>query len=339
MKLTRITIRLPFAVLLAASVLAGCSKEPAPAPEPGERMAVHFTLPGIEGKPEVASAAEAPQTKAALDEYATVRIVAYRHAAGTPSADNYIAEQTYAADAAGALSPCKVDASGNFQSFDASAALMLPGGTYDFYAVTPALPLGNRTTVSVQHGVDYATSVTDNGGAGFTFSLSDLPASNVTLTTLQRQCAKIELVVMRDASFAGMTSLVVNPQGSGVTLSSLSTSPLAAGIGAALTPTPSPLPAAKYNVAPARFTQSDATTARTTVYVLPKVAADLGISFALKYTLNKVETNKTVSGKVSGIALDPGGSYRFTLTLSSPGATLTVTDWIDGGTQDNDMGA
>lgn len=342
MKMTRTMIRLPFALLLAVSVLAGCEKgaQPEPAPDPGERVAVRFTLPDIEGLPVNGSAPKYLGTKAALSQNVTVRVVAYRHAAGTPSSGNYVAEQTYAADAAGLLTPCKVDASGNFTESDPSGALMLPGGTYDFYAITPALPLaGDHTTVAVPNGMDYATSATNNGGAGFTFALADLSGRAVTLTTLQRQCALVELVVKRDDAFTTMTSLVVNPDGEGVTLSSLSTAPLSAAVGASLTPTPSPPTTSKYNVGAVVFTPTDVTTSSATFYILPKVSAVMGITYNLKYTISGTETTKTVTGKVSDIELRPGGHYRFTLTISAPGATLTVTDWIDGGTQDNDMGA
>lgn len=332
--------RILVAMSLATLMLAGCNKEPAPTPEPGERMAVHFLLPGIEGQPVVAAAPKGLRTRAALSRYVTVRIVAYRHGSGTPSADSYVTEQTYVADAAGALTPCTVNTAGDYVADNASAALMLPGGTYDFYAITPALPLSSdHTSVSVSHGVDYATSVTDNGGTGFSLSLSDLPAKSITLKTLQRQCAMIELVVTRDASYTAMTALSVNPDGSGVRLSSLSTAPMSAVVGAALVPTPNPSAVSSFTLAPTAFTQTNTTTASGMVYVLPKVAADLGLSFDLQYTLSGTVTTKSISGKVSGIVLDAGGSYRFTLTLSAPGATLTVTDWVDGGTQDNDMGA
>lgn len=125
----------------------------------------------------------------------------------------------------------------------------------------------------------------------------------------------------------------------GVTLSSLSTSPLSAVVGAALTRYVLAASAAKYNVAPACFTQSDATTAglrSTCCPRSPRIRHLLGISFALKYTLNKGNEQDCVGQGV--VSRSIRRQLPLHLTLVS-GATLTVTDWIDGGTQDNDMGA
>lgn len=67
--------------------------------------------------------------------------------------------------------------------------------------------------------------------------------SNVTLTTPQRHRAKIELVVMRDASSRACPFAVTPDR---VTLSLARTSPLAAGIGAALDAYAPPRFPAKY---------------------------------------------------------------------------------------------
>lgn len=331
--------RLAFGTILAAVTLAGCSKEPqpGPAPDPGLRFTVRFSMPSIEGRPEAASAPKGPESKAALAANTTVRIVAYRMTDSGVSTAAYAGEQTYVANAAGVLSPCKVDASGSYVADDAGAAMRLLKGNYLFCAMTPALPLGsNHATLNVPHGIDYAASTTDNDGAGFTIDESVLPTKSVTLATLQRQCAIIELVVTRDAASTNITALEVAD--GGVTLSYLTSSPLSATPGAPLVPTPVPSESSTLNVAKGAFVQSDVITASATIYVLPKVAANLGLSYNLQNTINSVTSTRTVAGKVSGMALDPGGRYKFTLTLSTPGATLTVTDWVDGGTQDNEMG-
>lgn len=334
MKQTHFISRLALGTLLVVS--AGCSRDLQPDPDPGPRFAVNFSVPAIEGLPEVAPAANAAQTKAALADRTTVRVVAYRVTAGGVCSAAYAGEQTYVADASGVLSPCTVTNQGGYLADAPGDALRLTSGSYQFCAITPALPLGaDHTTVSVSHGVDYAASVTDNGGSGIMIDQASASGKSITLTTLQRQCVKIQLVVTRDATATNITAVGI---AGSVTLSYLSTAPLYATAGLPLVPTEVPLETSRFWVESDAFTQNDDVTATSTICVLPKVKADMGLSFSLATTIDGTPSTKTVAGKVSDIELKAGGSYLFTLTLTSPGATLTVTDWIDGGTQDNDMG-
>lgn len=139
-----------------------------------EAFAVRFSASGI--ATEVATRAASP-----LADGATLRILAFRRVGESPdlSTDKYMGEGTYRA----------VNGNGTLEAVN---VLLLRAGTYDFYALTPALAVANpdndggspACTVSVGHGVDYATSLT----AGQTVSEAS-PA--VVLDDLGRHCAKL----------------------------------------------------------------------------------------------------------------------------------------------------
>ena len=139
-----------------------------------EAFAVRFSASGI--ATEVATRAASP-----LADGATLRILAFWRVGESPdlSTDKYMGEGTYRA----------VNGNGTLEAVN---VLLLRAGTYDFYALTPALAVANpdndggspACTVSVGHGVDYATSLT----AGQTVSEAS-PA--VVLDDLGRHCAKL----------------------------------------------------------------------------------------------------------------------------------------------------
>ena len=134
-------------LLCMAALLAGCSKDPAAGPEGGV-VTVSFAAPAIgqETGAQIASAAsqaqngQSPGTRAALAENTTVRVVAFTAATGNPVQANYVAEQTYYMSG-GKLVPCTVDDNGSFVAVAPDAKMELERGSYDFYAITPALPL------------------------------------------------------------------------------------------------------------------------------------------------------------------------------------------------------
>lgn len=354
-------------LLLAAAVFAGCTREENPDPG-GKGVEVRFTLPQIEqqqdpqseqkhGSPQTHAHTQAyesalhagnavrnpqlPTTRALLDERATVRVVAYKAATGvtTPQSANYVADQTYVADAAGQLTPCTVNADGSFAAAAPGAALRLIAGRYDFFAITPALPLdAARTATDIPNGVDYATSRT----AG----VAVLPAENtktVALTQLQRQCARIILVVQKDPEYTSLNLLQVDGAAGkqGVVLDRLAPTLNGAVLGATLTQGTGT--AGNTLVFPAtKFTQTDATQVTLTTCVLPKTATDvtLGYDLILGKLVSGTQTNTqmSLSGTVPAVSLRAGSSYRFILTVSPTSAILSVDTWDQGGNPDNELG-
>lgn len=140
-----------------------------------ERFAVHFSASGI--GMEVTTRASSP-----LSDNTTLRILAFRRVGQSPDlqADEYMGEGTYRASLGnGSLTPVH--------------SLLLRAGSYDFYALTPetatasggggsGIPGGGGSTtappytVSVGHGMDYATSLT----AGERWMNPTLPSLSTT---------------------------------------------------------------------------------------------------------------------------------------------------------------
>lgn len=196
-------------LLLTSGLLAlvGCSKsEPGAEPE-GEKVAVTFTLPGVSAdvsSDECLADSRAPETDAdveivPLDEHATVRVVVYQRAGTNADIanDKYVTDMTYVTvkeDERMVLKPCTIASDGTV-TVKESERMQLRFGTYDFYAVTPALELdADHRKVEVNHGVDYASSLTgaievklQPGGA----------AQQVALTHLERKCSRLHFSISR----------------------------------------------------------------------------------------------------------------------------------------------
>ena len=84
----------------------------------------------------------------ALSEGTTVRIAAYYTGSDRPQSENFCKETTYCLRE-GQLVPCVVDAEGAFVEYGGQDMELLPY-VYDFYAVSPALPLNDdKGTVDV----------------------------------------------------------------------------------------------------------------------------------------------------------------------------------------------
>lgn len=159
--------------LPAALLLCSCTENELLLRE-REPFAVQFSASGI--GVEVGTRASSP-----LADEATLRILAFQRVGESPdlSADTYMGEGTYKA------------ISGN-GTLEAVSSLLLRAGTYDFYALTPALAVTNpghngdglTCAVSVGHGVDYAASLT----VGKTVSEAN---PSVRLDDLGRHCTKL----------------------------------------------------------------------------------------------------------------------------------------------------
>ena len=320
-------------LLCMAALLAGCSKDPAAGPEGGV-VTVSFAAPAIgqETAVQIASAAsqaqngQSPATRAALAENTTVRVVAFTAATGNPVQANYVAEQTYYMSG-GKLVPCTVDDNGSFVAVAPDAKMELERGSYDFYAITPALPLGSdKATVSVAHKVDYAASATK----GVTVDAS----KTYTLTQLDRKCVRVTFVIKKSANFTELTALSVTPSGAGLSMPNL---PAAQSVkmGADI---PAAAGSETLTVPASAFTNTDATTATAATVLLPRSAADILLTCDLTYTTATGSSRQTsFSSTAKNLALEKGKHYTFTLTIYPFDVSFTVkaefettiSDWTD----------
>lgn len=312
------------ALCTAALTLAGgCSENPSGEDDGRPRVTVGFTAPDIEpAEGAAASVSDAPGTKAALAENTTVRVLVYSPNTDNPQTSAYITEQTYYMKG-GKLVPCTVNADGSFKAANPDGELSLPATRYDFFAVTPALPVSadHITLANVPNGADLAKSATLNVAVD--------RDRTVTLTRLVRQCAKIDLVVQNAAGNTSLTALSVTANGNGVVLSNLADKQNAdLKTGTVLTPASG---TSSLTVTPASFTQVNATKATAGVAVLPRLGATrLQLSFDVTYTISGTTTRSTFTGSVGNLALERGKSYTVTLTMKQSGATLVITDWENG---------
>ena len=323
-------------LLCMAALLAGCSKDPAgePGSPQGGVVTVSFAAPAIgqETGAQIASAAsqaqngQSPGTRAALAENTTVRVVAFTAATGNPAQANYVAEQTYYMSG-GKLVPCTVDDNGSFVAVAPDAKMELERGSYDFYAITPALPLGSdKATVSVPHKVDYAASATK----GVTVDAS----KTYTLTQLDRKCVRVTFVIKKSANFTELTALSVTPSGAGLSMPNL---PAAQSVkmGADI---PAAAGSETLTVPASAFTNTDATTATAATVLLPRSAADILLTCDLTYTTATGSSRQTsFSSTAKNLALEKGKHYTFTLTIYPFDVSFTVkaefettiSDWTD----------
>lgn len=271
-------------------------------------------------------------TRVAVDMEAgtTVRVLAYRRPDGAGSAvlsnANYAGEATYKVTSGSTLALCgvKLDANGT-PSVDSGATpqpLQLIAGTYDFYAVTPALAVvhsGADPTLDIRHRTDYAVSVTAK-----TISPSN---STVGLTTLDRRCTLLTFNTDRTTDATSVTAISVGV----VTLSNMEVEPIAAVSTKALDI------AANANTAtltlPAgTFTTPDASVAYKTygqTVCLPKSSA----AFVLKMNVS-VNSGTSVLLEAPGLTMgfEACRRYAFTIRFKSRGGIellIGVEEWTD----------
>lgn len=143
----------------------------------------------------------------------TVRVLAYtRRAAGAAAdieRDTYVAEATYRVKDDYSLEPCVVDGMTGVATGTAGASPMrLRTGTYDFYALTPALSLTGHKEASVAHGTDYACSLT---AACAVATRQDVSTQTVVLATLERKCSRLAFSITRKAE--NVVKAVINSVG------------------------------------------------------------------------------------------------------------------------------
>lgn len=296
----------------------------------GEGVVVSFTAPGV-----VAGEVGVTRADVNLAADATVRILVYRRT-GTNAdmaTDTYVGENTYKVKADGTLAATLVDSNGKIVTGTATE-LRLIQGEYDFYAITPALPVtkeaaNNARKVSVKHGVDYATSLTEKGKVTTT-------SGAITLTTLDRKCSLLQFKVDRKSS--NVTSIEIEE----VSLADMTNEPLNVfvakdmGVTAATAKTQSiTLPGSHFTSGTNNY-QADGSQ-----IVLPKWGADFNLGMKLKFNGASAVTTLTPA-KISGLAFSQGTRYIFTIKLIGGNIklTLTVVGWEgDINVNAGDMGA
>lgn len=182
--------------LLAGGVLGGCTAGPVEeiVPEESRPVALNFGKPDL-GVPELLTRAGEPGTPTPLPQGATVRIGAYltgsvedpvKEASFSATAPTF--EATYVVGADGALLPCRVNENGEWVTGEAPG-LIVRGGVFDFYAVSPARPLqkgsdGYYKITGIPHKEDVMTSVVR--GVAVTKD-----SRQVTLGTFRRKCVML----------------------------------------------------------------------------------------------------------------------------------------------------
>ena len=278
-----------------------------------ERFAVHFSASGI--GMEVTTRASSP-----LSDNTTLRILAFRRVGQSPDlqADEYMGEGTYRASSGnGSLTPVH--------------SLLLRAGSYDFYALTPetatasggggsGIPGGGGGTtappytVSVGHGMDYATSLT----AGRAVDESN---PSVPLNDLVRRCTR--LVFELSPKAGNIKKVRVASAG----LTNMTAAPVAAPLNAEL-PLAGVAQSDGLTIAGGSFSppDKDLNTSAAAV-VLPRMAGKF--DFELDVSFNGMAAAKFTAAMPETLVFAPGTQYTFTLKMkgSSMQLTLTVVPW------------
>lgn len=277
-----------------------------------ERFAVHFSASGI--GMEVTTRASSP-----LSDNTTLRILAFRRVGQSPDlqADEYMGEGTYRASLGnGSLTPVH--------------SLLLRAGSYDFYALTPetatasggggsGIPGGGSTTappytVSVGHGMDYATSLTEGRAV-------DESNPSVPLNDLVRRCTR--LVFELSPKAGNIKKVRVASAG----LTNMTAAPVAAPLNAEL-PLAGVAQSDGLTIAGGSFSppDKDLNTSAAAV-VLPRMAGKF--DFELDVSFNDMADAKFTAAMPPTLVFAPGTQYTFTLKMkgSSMQLTLTVVPW------------
>lgn len=292
-------------------------------------VVVSFTASGV-----VADGGGVTRAGENLAKDSTVRILVYRRtgAKANMATDTYIGENTYKVLTDGKLVASLVNADGTAISGPASE-LRLIQGEYDFYAITPALPVTpeaatNARKVSVKHGVDYATSLTEKGAVTTT-------SGAVELKILDRKCSKLEFLFDRKSE--NVISIAIEE----VSLTAMATAPLNAILAQSLPDAITSTDAIKLGKSIFTIDATDKYKAKGATIVLPKPAGDFTLGAKMKFN-NLTTVVDLTPATVTGLALAKGTRYVFKVALKGGSVTLTlvVANW--SGTIDvdaEDLGA
>lgn len=315
------------------SLLCRCTAEPVVEVELQEARSVEVSIaPPDLGIPVSLTRAGGDAIPEQLPMGATVRIAAYyRKAADGPvdfatKAPTY--QATYEVGADGSLSPCGVDDVDGKKISNTGSGLTVRGGTYDFYAVSPARRLqqgsDNKYQITgILHKEDVMTS--------FQRNVTVLTTSNtVTLNTFTRKCA---LVVFNVKPSPDNVLPFDRLYGTSLTLKKVSASgaSLIAGEGTGIpltgggTGTASEVTFADGDFEPVSGTNPTGLNKAKGV-ILPKTNA----AFDVSLTVVRDDETATLSATIDkNITFDPGKRYIFTLEVKNNTSRLqlTVQNW------------
>lgn len=280
--------------------LVACSEKPELFSE-SDRIAVRFSLSGIQA--EVTT-----RNTSLLAKGTTLRILAFRRVGTNAdlSREKYIGEGTYEANSDGSLKEVK--------------SLLLLQGTYDFYALTPDLEVDKTSepfTVSVNHGVDYASSLTT--------ATINSNSSTVQLSALARHCSKLTFnfspkdgsgITAADITAVGLTNMTTAPL-----TGSLNEDLLLTGIGQNTT-----INLGKPTISNAGkpLEQSIST------IVLPRNAGACNLTISVKYN-NIGELRNLLTSLPANLVFAPGFHYTFTVKMKGNliEVVSTVESWVN----------
>lgn len=304
------------ALLSAAFLPGGCGKEPVPGADKGDLVAIHF---GMEGLSKMH-----PASRATLEENTTVRVIAYKSNASNPAQANYVADLAYCWDGS-KLVPCKVDANGQKTDDAVGQVMQVEVGSYDFYALSPALPLNDdKTTLATAVGnqVDYAVSKTTHAIP------KQLVPYAFDMEELERRCARVGLVIEPNPQYVG-AALGVNS----VTVTGLAVPQNGVAVGADLA---SPSSGTEALTLPAEdFSGSDAAFTSKEYILLPLGGATL--TFVFDMTVNG--TQKSFTADLREITLAKSTKYTITATIDNESKiTLSADPWENDEGNEPDFG-
>lgn len=205
--------------------------------------------------------------------------------------------------------------------------MRLRTGTYDFYALTPALSLTGHKEASVAHGTDYACSLT---AACAVATRQDVSTQTVVLARLERKCSRLAFSITRKAE--NVAKAVINS----VELSGIARSPAAALLCENL---PTGTNDGGYEFPQGTFVQgAEPYQYSGTDEVLPK--SDAAFDLQMSVTFNEADRATDLQATVPAMAFDPGKRYNFDLSLQGGFIVLTlqVTPWNVGPVWDTSVG-
>ena len=339
-------------------VFGGCSESEHGVDPNDGKIAVSFSLPAIGVESSAGSASVASlDTRAGkpvpFDENVTVRIVAYKRTGPLAdlSSDSYVDEATYIAVKEGSqivLKPCTMSFDADTGRIDPSgiktegaSPLRLMAGTYDFYAITPALALEKDATdgstlavpakVSVHHGDDFASSLTgevevlsdgsvrqpDPANVG---SKKTQTGGKVELIILDRKCCKLNFSITRKAE--NVTKVAIKE----VTLSKIAHSPVESTLSqAALSIGTND---GKHEIPKANFIKGKEDYQFSVAdEVLPKSSASFDLKMGI--TFNDAADTTKLATTIPAMAFSAGLRYSFDLLVRGGAIVLLlqITPW------------
>lgn len=303
--------------LLVALLFGSCTESGLLIPEK-DTFAVEFSVAGI--------GAEVTTTRAGvlLENDRMIRILAFRREGTDPdlSKDKYMGEAEYKAGG------------GNGTLSAVGTPLLLRRGTYDFYALTPNLSVtrtdgseeGKTCTVSVNHGTDYATSLTP----GVTVNEEK---QNVDLVMLKRHCTMLTFAL--SPKYQNITSVNIKSAG----LTNLTDAPLTASLDDDKFKLENVAFDTEISLDGGSFTCPDAINTpydrKATTIVLPRKAG--AFKFKMKVAFNGLADTDLEADLPADLVFAEGTHYTFTVKMKGGSVQLVlgVIEWA--GTEQNDV--